>query len=511
MTPKTLATLQANARPIKVVFLGDSITGGCGASNAADGSTTFPAVFASLLSSEISTYGGSYPVYRQDIRSDDTNPGNPPPNATIQSFCPAWASNSPATGSQHQIVRQGYAGRTSLDILNFLNSGATNTTTVSNADLVVVELGTNDSYAGNGINANQYVANINNILSYLSSHSVKEVLLLNSMSNGMWEDKGVTTYYSNYYNDLQLYNTALWNDFSGKAGSNAQYTIGSMSVGFFDLNAKIVGARGMDTTAPHLAGDTNAYRNMYRWSSVNYAHGTSYYPYVYDTPIDILHPNPIGYQAIAEQLFYNTLSRMPSISAPTIGAAGVSIYNGSVAPWVQGTNFTASTRVYLTTPSGKPWSAQVVPTLGNGGTLLTFLAPDAVAPDSCNKTAACTVQIQLVDLKTGLSSGTYPISIPQANKDVVLSSGGVNAKAADGTQAFWLYASNLSVGQWAFFTNLSGSPAKASTPLTISTDGTWASGQFRTSLGIGQYNLRVYDPSTSRYSPLPTIQPTAPN
>ena len=514
LTPKTLAKLSANTDTVKVVFLGDSITAGCGASNAADGSTTFPAVFASLLASELATYGSNIPVTRTDMRADDpyATSNSPTPAAATANICPAWAGVIPRMGfpgfpppPSHQIIRQGYGGRTSADILTFLNSTASNAAAINGTDLVVLEIGTNDSAKAANISPSQYVQNVNNILLNLNAKGVKEVLVVNALSNGKWEDAGITSYYDATFNDLKPYNDAL--------AANTFNSTSSMSVKFFDLQSKIVGSLasprnvgGSIVTLPLISSDANGRRNMYRWASSGYAVDGA--KTIYTSVLDILHPNPTGYRAIAEQLFYNTLSRLPDIAAPTVASAGVSTAYTPVAIWVQGSNFTASTRVYLTSMDNKPWSAQLVPVIASGGSVVTFTVPDTIAPDDCNLQSSCNIQINLKDIKTGLSSASpYILAVPQTNSGPAVSSQGINAPSG-ALEAFWLVSPYLSLGQWGVLTKKAGSDlAQSASPLVISTDGTWASGTVST-LPSGNYDLRIYDPRTARFSPKATI--TAP-
>jgi hypothetical protein len=118
--------------------------------------------------------------------------------------------------------------------------------------------------------------------------------------------------------------------------------------------------------------------------------------------------NPLPGQPILYSLA-EIVSLLPT-TLPTIAAASVAT---GTNPWqvsVTGSNFTPYLVARLT-DGGQQWGGDIPVTFHDPGSV-TFPLPSNEAPDFCNSTAPCTIQLTLYDTASVLTSATVPLTLP---------------------------------------------------------------------------------------------------
>lgn len=393
ITPVTRKKISIGS-PVTVLFLGDSNTAGCGTSDVS-GAKTFPGFIASRLAAQ-TQLSHSVGVSRFDKNAFLGQ-------SVDKELCRAYKENvvnlRQGLLENHRIIRDGVGGNTTRDLLARLEQSVDWLTSksIQQIDLVVIMTGINDSIVQRGNPPEAFSKNLHLLIGNLrkarnsnGQELFKEILLVSSFSNGslvpgpsdgeghpfqvikdelscvkaMKKKVG----HFNTVCDLDLYNQRL------KILGNSY----GPNVYFLDIAGQLLKDLGVSDNK----ADDIAQRNIRRWLA----------------NADVYHPNDLGYQAMADQIFYNALSPKEKVPAPVISAVSIRSNGKHSELWIKGTSLRTSLRAFLADSSGKTLGAYLIPTLSKDTNSLTIPLSNDMMPD-CKVRQNCEVKIVLRDMQ----------------------------------------------------------------------------------------------------------------
>ncbi|WP_188567746.1 SGNH/GDSL hydrolase family protein [Undibacterium terreum] len=379
---------------VTVLFLGDSNTAGCGTSDIS-GAKTFPGIIASHLVAQ-SQLNPSIGVIRFDKEAFVGQPVD-------KELCRAYKENvvtlRQSLLENHRIIRDGVGGNSTHDLLARLENSIDWLTSksIQRVDLVVIMVGINDSIVQRGTRPTTFSRNLRLLIGNLKKATnsngqtlFKEILLVSSFSNGslvpassdgeghpfqvIRDELSCKTAmekkvgYPNTVCDLDFYNHRM-KVIGNRIGSN---------VYFLDVAGQLLRDLGVNNNK----ADYVAQKNIRRWLA----------------NADVYHPNDYGYQAIADQIFYNVLSPDEMNPAPAMTTAAIRSNGGQRELWIKGTSLSTSLRAFLSDSSGRTLGAYLIPTVSGDTRSVTFALPNDMIPD-CKAGEICKVTVMLKDMR----------------------------------------------------------------------------------------------------------------